>query len=34
MSIRQDQLLRDVDFQVYEKNEDVGGTWFENKYRQ
>lgn len=21
-----------VTFQVYEKNEDVGGTWFENRY--
>lgn len=34
IAIRQDQLLRNVEFQVYEKNADVGGTWFENKYRK
>jgi cation diffusion facilitator CzcD-associated flavoprotein CzcO len=24
--------FEDFDLTVYEKNEDVGGTWFENKY--
>lgn len=24
--------LRDVDFVIYEKNKDVGGTWFENRH--
>jgi len=22
----------DIDFQIYEKNHDVGGTWLENRY--
>lgn len=22
----------DIDFQIYEKNHEVGGTWLENKY--
>lgn len=34
MAIRQEQLLKDVEFQVYEKNSGVAGTWFENKYRK
>ena len=25
-------LENDVDFQIYEKNADVGGTWYENTY--
>lgn len=33
MAIRQEQVLDNVDFQIYEKNSDVGGTWRENKYR-
>ncbi|PCG89354.1 Hypothetical protein PENO1_105180 [Penicillium occitanis (nom. inval.)] len=24
--------LRDVEFVIYEKNQDVGGTWYENRY--
>ena len=24
--------LHNVDFQIYEKNHDVGGTWLENRY--
>ncbi|OAP65618.1 hypothetical protein AYL99_01590 [Fonsecaea erecta] len=32
MAIRQEQLLENVEFQIYEKNPDVAGTWFENKY--
>lgn len=27
-----DQQLENVDFVVYEKNKDVGGTWLENQY--
>ncbi len=23
--------MKNVDFQIYEKNEDVGGTWLENR---
>ncbi|KIX05594.1 uncharacterized protein Z518_06466 [Rhinocladiella mackenziei CBS 650.93] len=26
------EQLRDVEFQIYEKNHDVGGTWLENRY--
>jgi cyclohexanone monooxygenase len=33
MAIRQEQLLKDVEFQIYEKNSGVAGTWYENKYR-
>nr|BCT03375.1 Baeyer-Villiger monooxygenase [Exophiala jeanselmei] len=32
MGIRIPQRLRNVDFQIYEKNEGVGGTWWENRY--
>lgn len=31
-AIRIPQRLRNVDLTVYEKNEDIGGTWFENRY--
>ncbi|KAF7114789.1 hypothetical protein CNMCM5793_000328 [Aspergillus hiratsukae] len=31
-SIRFRQRIPNVDLCVYEKNEDIGGTWFENKY--
>ena len=27
-----ERQLENVDFIIYEKNEDVGGTWLENKY--
>ncbi|KAI1375083.1 flavin-binding monooxygenase [Hypoxylon crocopeplum] len=32
LGIRIPQRLRNVDFQIYEKNESVGGTWWVNKY--
>lgn len=32
LGIRIPQRLRNVDFQIYEKNEGVGGTWYENRY--
>jgi cation diffusion facilitator CzcD-associated flavoprotein CzcO len=31
-SIRFPQRIPNLDLQIYEKNPDVGGTWFENKY--
>lgn len=30
--IRFAQRIRNLDLCVYEKNADVGGTWFENRY--
>lgn len=27
-----DKLEDVIDFQIYEKNDDVGGTWYENTY--
>lgn len=32
LGIRIPQRLRNVDFQIYEKNEGVGGVWWENRY--
>lgn len=32
VAIRIPQKLRNVDLTVYDKNADVGGTWFENRY--
>lgn len=32
LGIRIPQRLRNVDLQIYEKNEDIGGTWWENTY--
>lgn len=32
LGIRIPQRLRNVDFQIYEKNEGIGGTWWENRY--
>lgn len=32
MGVRLPQRLRNVDFQIYEKNTGVGGTWYENRY--
>ncbi|KAH7367036.1 hypothetical protein B0T11DRAFT_221447 [Plectosphaerella cucumerina] len=32
MGIRIPQRLRNVDLKIYEKNEGVGGTWWENRY--
>lgn len=31
-AIRIPERLRNVDLTVYEKNSDVGGTWWENRY--
>lgn len=31
-AIRFNQRIRNLDFTVYEKNADIGGTWFENRY--
>lgn len=30
--IRLPQKIPNLDLTIYEKNEDVGGTWYENKY--
>lgn len=32
LGIRMPQRLRNVDLKIYEKNEGVGGTWWENRY--
>jgi hypothetical protein len=32
LGIRVPQRLRNVDLQIYEKNEGIGGTWWENRY--
>ncbi|KUJ11162.1 flavin-binding monooxygenase [Mollisia scopiformis] len=32
LGIRIPQRLRNVDLQIYEKNEGIGGTWWENRY--
>lgn len=32
MAYQTKQFLKEVDLMVYEKNPDVGGTWFENRY--
>jgi cation diffusion facilitator CzcD-associated flavoprotein CzcO len=32
LGIRIPQRLRNVDLQIYEKNEGVGGAWWENRY--
>ena len=31
-AIRFPQKLHGVSLQIYEKNSDIGGTWFENRY--
>ena len=31
-AIRFNQRIQNLDFTIYEKNADIGGTWFENKY--
>jgi hypothetical protein len=31
VAYKQERLLKDVDFQIYEKNDNVGGTWLENR---
>lgn len=30
--IRFPQYVKDLDLVIYEKNEEIGGTWFENQY--
>jgi cation diffusion facilitator CzcD-associated flavoprotein CzcO len=32
LGIRIPQRLRNIDLQIYEKNEGVGGTWWLNRY--
>jgi cation diffusion facilitator CzcD-associated flavoprotein CzcO len=32
LGIRIPQRLRNIDLQIYEKNEGIGGTWWENRY--
>lgn len=32
LGIRIPQRLRNIDLKIYEKNEGVGGTWWENRY--
>jgi cation diffusion facilitator CzcD-associated flavoprotein CzcO len=32
LGIRIPQRLRNVDLQIYDKNEGIGGTWWENIY--
>ena len=32
MTILAEKVLQDIDLVVYEKNSDLGGTWFENRY--
>lgn len=32
MGVRIPQRIRNVDLTIYEKNEGVGGTWWENRY--
>lgn len=32
LAYKTERLLENVTLQIYEKNEDVGGTWLENRY--
>jgi cation diffusion facilitator CzcD-associated flavoprotein CzcO len=32
MTILAEKVFQNIDLVVYEKNSDVGGTWFENRY--
>jgi cation diffusion facilitator CzcD-associated flavoprotein CzcO len=32
LGVRIPQRLRNIDLVIYEKNDDVGGTWYENRY--
>lgn len=32
MAYKLQRNFDDVEFQIYEKNPDVGGTWYENRY--
>jgi ribulose 1,5-bisphosphate synthetase/thiazole synthase len=31
-AIRFPQKLKNIELQIYEKNTEIGGTWFENRY--
>ncbi len=31
-AIRLPQYVPDIDITIYDKNEELGGTWFENRY--
>ena len=32
LGIRIPQRLRNIDLKIYEKNDGIGGTWWENRY--
>jgi hypothetical protein len=32
VAIRVQETMKDCDFDIYEKNGDIGGTWLENRY--
>lgn len=32
LGIRIPQRLKNIDLQIYEKNDGIGGTWWENRY--
>lgn len=32
VAYKAERVLQDVDVQIYEKNNDIGGTWLENRY--
>jgi cation diffusion facilitator CzcD-associated flavoprotein CzcO len=32
LGVRIPQRLRNIDFQIFEKNDGVGGVWYENRY--
>ncbi len=32
VAYKAERLLKDVEVQIYEKNNDIGGTWLENRY--
>lgn len=34
IAVREKLSAEDLDFQVYEKNADLGGTWLLNRYRK
>jgi hypothetical protein len=32
IAYKAERLLQNVELQIYEKNDDIGGTWLENRY--
>lgn len=32
LAYKAERLLENVELQIYEKNDDIGGTWLENRY--